>query len=337
MPRTRSTGERWSESSSVTHPADAIKVFPVYFPVAVTLTAMKAIIHASDSGDVAKFVIYDDSSGPNNLVLESSEHSFGAIASQTTVTVWSGTQNLSAGKYWIGLHVGNTTVTPGIAFDNPSDGWYLSTSYAGGAPDPWSGGNQSSSNVVYPHDYWVEWEEQSDTDGDTIEGTPAGTGTPGWVGGTNEIDLRQFTVPADGDINKVLVDFGHVVTWGNNKVKPCIYDDNADSPNNLLAAGPEVDMAFGMYELALTSALAVTSGDKIWVGYIQDNRVDMASAGTSQRCAYATGTYASGPPDPISSPNVSTGRDMPIGYSLSTGGGTPVGGGGQSFRIMVGM
>lgn len=333
MSHTREIGWRWQESTSGGG-TDLIRLVQIEIPYDATISSIKIILGTNAGTHLAHAVLYDDNAGaPGNLVLDGGETTIPTSSTGDVHEAWSGSQNVSAGKYWLGFHF-DTSPSVGVTLDLVSgNSISVSRTYESGALDPWSGGSGSTT----PYDFYLECVPQVEFDGTTQVGEYLAIGPGNWVGGNNEIDVKKFTLGADGDITAVLADIGRISNWAANEARPVIYDDNLNAPGNLLATGPSVAIGPGMMDLQLTSPLAVLTSDIVWVGIHQESLIYFSDAANTGRASFGSSAYAGGAPDPFPSPNTADSRDMALGYALDEGGGAPVGGGGQSFRIMVGM
>lgn len=116
----------------------------------------------------------------------------------------------------------------------------------------------------------------------------------------NRLYLRKYETPVDADITTVVSQPN--ATSGTAKFKAVVYADNGSgtAPTTRLDVGPEVVGCTDgvLLELPLTTPVAITTGDTLWVGYIVDTAVRQYVMDSLNRGFEATNTYTSGAPNP---------------------------------------
>lgn len=115
--------------------------------------------------------------------------------------------------------------------------------------------------------------------------------------GANQLVLRRYTPPADGDLATVSILPG--ATSLTAKFKGVAYSDAAGVPDALLDEGPEVVACTDGedLDLDLTSPVALSAGAPVWIGFLTDTSVSLKLTDTEALEGYkAARTYGLGAP-----------------------------------------
>lgn len=333
MARARSYGFAYNSTIAYTLFGDQLNLVQILVPVAGAAKTIKLFIDTVVGTLGIRGVIYADNAGvPGAKVLQGGNTTISAADNGTAKTVWSGTQALSAGKYWVGVHT-ETAFSAARGTPTLTDAsWARGTlAFGSASPDPAGSGSASSNTLAA----WITFEPTTETDY-TNEGIVAGTSAGGETGAVDGIDVRKITVTNSGLISKVLADCTTLV-WATNTVRPVIYDHDvgADEPTDLLASGPDIDIGPGQLDLPLTGTLEVLAGDILWVGIHTEAAVTSATPASTARSADNTSAFGSGAPDPFPSPSVANAQNTAFGFSILAGTPAPDSGGRSMWTVGI--
>ncbi len=107
-------------------------------------------------------------------------------------------------------------------------------------------------------------------------------------------------------------------TAGTTVLKPVVYSDVAGVPTALLATGSTVTgVVYGVTKLPLTSPLAVTKGQVIWIGVTIAAAAFPAATAIAIPNAFFTATSGT-PPNPAVTPTIQVGNNITCWASTDT-------------------
>jgi uncharacterized repeat protein (TIGR02543 family) len=253
------------------------------------------------NGDICSVTMYH-AGGGGSMILGVYEGE-GAPTNRLGVTA---TTALNSGAGWQTIDLtapayvaGGTTVwlawvyesNPGIAYQTGSPGRYQSTStWSGGMPDPFGSGSQAD----YLYSIYANY---SPAGGPTYKNV----GNTTVFGSTSTAANRRampFTMPENGTIETVTM----YHTGGSGDMILAVYD-GASAPTNRLAvtATTAVSGSTDWQTINLTSPVAVTGGQTIWLAWVYQTNPGIRYQTGSPGRYQSTEGWSGGMPDPFGS------------------------------------